>query len=195
MLEAKIIIGVIAIVLTFVGYIPYIRDIFKKKTTPHIFTWFIWTLAVGITYGLQVAGGGGIGSWITLSVVCFCFFVFVTSLRNGNKDITKSDVVFFILAILALFLWKVIKQPVWSIILIVSVDILGFVPTIRKSWNKPYSETLFTYELNTIRHALSIFALQQFNILTLLFPIAWTLANLLFCILLVVRRKVEINPN
>jgi len=80
MLEAKIIIGVIAIVLTFIGYIPYIRDIFKKKTTPHIFTWFIWTLAVGITYGLQVAGT--IHAWqlfpnsLSLAIYCqqkFCF--------------------------------------------------------------------------------------------------------------------------
>lgn len=188
-MDYKVIISLVTVILAFVGYIPYIRDIFKKKTTPHVFTWFIWTLAVGITYALQVSGGAGTGSWVTLSITCLCLFIFLASLKNGNKDITKEDVVFFVLSFVALFIWVGAKQPVWSVILIVTVDVLGFIPTIRKSWKKPHSETLFTYELSTIRQGLSIFALQQFNMLTLLYPIVWTFANLFFSVLLIVRRK------
>lgn len=185
----KIIISVIAVMLTFVGYIPYIRDIFKKKTKPHAFTWFIWFLACSTTYALQVLGGAGVGSWVTLIVSIICFFIFILSLKFGSKDITRSDVLFFILAIVSLILWLVVKQPVWSVILIVATDVIGFVPTVRKSWNNPYSETLSTYSISTFRHGLSIFALEKINILTILYPIAWTIANGLFTLMLIMRRK------
>lgn len=193
MYDYKSIISVVAVVLTALGYAPYIRDILKRKTVPHTFTFFIWGFASLITYALQVFGGAGVGSWVTLAASLICIGIFFLGLKYGNKEITRSDIVFFVLSLVALFLWLVVKQPVWSVILIVLVDILGFAPTVRKSWNKPYSETLFTYELCVVRHGLSIFALQQFNTLTLLYPIVWTLANLVFSITLILRRQ-KISP-
>ena len=110
-------------------------------------------------------------------------------MRNGKKDIAKSDTVFFILSFIALFLWLILSKPVLSVILVSSIDMLGFVPTIRKSWNKPYSETLFSYELNFFRHGLSVLALQQYSIVTWLYPVTWVVANGLFSIMLIIRRK------
>lgn len=188
-MDIKTIVSLIAVALTFIGYVPYIQDTLKGKTKPHIYTWFIWGLVTSIAYGLQVSEGAGVGSWVTLAVAILCFFVFILGLRNGDKDITISDTIFFILSFLALFLWIGVKQPVLSIVLVSAVDMLAFAPTIRKSWNKPYSETLFTYQLNTFRHGLSLFALQEYNIVTWLYPASWVVANALFSILLVVRRK------
>jgi len=187
--DVKAIISIIAVVLTFVGYFPYIRDTLKGKTTPHVYTWFIWAFVTAIAYGLQVSGGAGVGSWVTLSIIIACFSVFILGLRNGRKNITKLDTLFFVLSFVALFLWLIAKQPVLSVILVSTVDMLGFVPTIRKSWNKPYSETLFLYELNTFRHGLSLLALQQYSVITWLYPLTWTFANGLFSAMLIIRRK------
>jgi uncharacterized protein with PQ loop repeat len=187
--DLKVIVSIIAVLLTFIGYIPYVRDTLQKKTTPHIYTWFIWGLVTAIAYGLQVTNGAGVGSWVTLAVAVICFFIFALGLRHGKKDITKSDTVFFILSFVALFLWLIAKQPVLSVILASTIDMLGFIPTIRKSWNKPYSETLFSYELNTFRHGLSIFALQRYSIVTWLYPLSWVIANALFSAILIIRRK------
>ena len=188
-MDYKEFIGIIAVVLTFGGYAPYIRDIFKGKTIPHTFTWFIWTLAVSISAALQLSGGAGIGAGATIAVALICIFIFLLSLQKGKNDITSTDIAFFILAIASLFLWIVVHKPIWSIILAVTTDLLGFVPTIRKSWAKPYSETLSTYEITALRHALSLFALRQFNVLTWLYPAAWTVANIFFSLFLIARRK------
>ncbi len=133
MQEVKTIISIIAVLLTFIGYIPYIRDTLKGKTTPHIYTWFVWGLVTAVAYGLQVSAGAGVGSWVTLFVAIICFFIFALGLRNGKKDITKSDTIFFFLSFAALFLWLIAKQPVLSVILTSSIDMLSFAPTIRKS--------------------------------------------------------------
>ncbi|HUD19248.1 MAG TPA: hypothetical protein VMR81_02325 [Patescibacteria group bacterium] len=182
-------ISIIGVILAFVAYIPYFRDTIQGKTTPHIYSWFIWGFLTSIVYALQVAAGAGVGSWVTLSVAVISFLIFFLGLKNGKKDITKTDTVFFVLSLIALFLWWFAKQPVLSVILAVSIDMLGFIPTIRKSWNKPYSETLSLYEINSFRHLLSLFALQTYNIVTWLNPAVWILANGLFSLMLLLRRR------
>ena len=93
------------------------------------------------------------------------------------------------LALVALGLWVITKQPLVSVILLVVIDMLGFIPTIRKSWNKPYTETLFSYGLSTFRFAIGIYALEAYTAVTYLYPVAWLFANGLFSVLLLVRRK------
>lgn len=189
MVDYKTVISIAAVILTIAGYIPYLKDTFSGKTTPHVYTWFIWTLVTAIAYALQVVGGAGVGSWVTLTVAFVSAVIFISGMRRGNKDITSLDTIFLILSLIALLLWLVAKQPILSVVLVSVIDILGFIPTIRKSWNKPYSETLFSYELNAVRHGISILALQQYSILTWLYPVTWTIANILFSLMVIMRRN------
>lgn len=185
----KEIIGVIAVILAFVAYVPYFRDIIKGKTKPHIYSWFIWGFLTTIIFALQIKGGGGAGAWVTLSAAVCSFIVFFLGLRGGQKDITKSDTLFFISALAATGLWVFAKQPTLSVILLVSIDMLGFLPTIRKSWHKPHEETLFLWALNGFRHSLSIVALHSYNLTTVLYPVVWAVANISFSFMLILRRK------
>lgn len=185
----KEIIGIIAVLLTFVGYIPYIRDILKGKTKPHVYTWFIWGLVTAIAFGLQISADAGPGAFTTLAAAIVCFVIFGFGLRQGERNITPSDTVFLILSLIALVLWIFAKQPVLSVILVSSIDMLGFAPTIRKSWHRPYEETLISYEINTFRFSLALLALNQYTLVTALYPITWIIANGLFSIYLIIRRK------
>lgn len=188
-MEYKLVISIVGVLLAFVGYGVYIRDVVTRKTIPHTFTFLIWSIASSITWALQVYGGAGVGAWITLAVTLICILIFFLSLKYGSKDIKMLDIIFLIASATALMLWLVVKQPVWSIILLVATDVAGFGPTIRKSWNKPFEESLFTWEITAFRHAMGIFALERFNMLTLLYPIVWTAANAAFSVFLVIRRK------
>ena len=188
-MDYKIILGIIGIGLSVIGYGVYIRGILARKTIPHTFTFLVWSIASLITWALQVQGGAGVGAWTTLTVSLICIFIFFLSFKYGEGDIKALDIVFLISSLVALFLWLVVDQPVWSVILIVTTDVLGFGPTIRKSWSKPHSESLFTWEIITVRHILAIFALDKLNILTLLYPITWALVNTAFSVLLIVRRR------
>ena len=189
MLSTKVVIGSLAVILTFVGYIPYIKDTIKGKTKPHVYSWFVWGLVTAIAFALQVSDRAGVGAWVTLVAALVCFLIFGLGLKMGKKNISKLDTIFFVLALLAVAIWVLAKQPVISVILVSLIDMLGFAPTIRKSWNQPFSETLFTYLLNTFRHGISILALQNYSIITWLYPLSWTLANGLFSVMLIIRRK------
>jgi len=188
--ELKDIIGIVAIALTFIGYVPYIRDVINGKTHPHVYSWFLWGFLTFIAFALQVTANAGIGAYVTLAASLMCTVVFILGMRSsGKKDITKLDTVFFLLALVALGFWLIAKQPVISAILATGIDLLGFAPTIRKSWNKPHSETLSFYFLNTIRFMLAVISLQTYTIVTALYPVAWVFGNGLFALMLLIRRK------
>lgn len=194
-MDLKVVISTISVLLVFVSYAPYIYDVLRSKTHPHAFTWFIWSLATAITTGLQILGGAGVGSWTIIAISATCWLIFFLSLKYGTPDVTSHDVFFLVLALISLGLWLIAEQPVAAVVLIVTTDILGFGPTVRKSWNNPFSETLLTYEITTARHIVSIFALESYNILTLLYPIAWVAANAAFVAFLMWRRRVvELTP-
>ena len=188
-MDYKAVLGVVAVVLTFVGYVPYIRDTIKGKTTPHIYTWFIWGLVTAIAFGLQLSAKAGAGAYTTLAAAIVCFIIFGFGIRQGKKNVTKTDTVFFALSLVALALWLFAKQPVLSVILVSTIDMLGFVPTIRKSWHKPHEETLISYTTNTFRFSLAILALSHYTLVTALYPVTWVIANGLFSVFLITRRK------
>lgn len=181
-------IGLIAVILTFVGYIPYIKDTIKGNTTPHVYTWFMWALVPSIVFAIQLSSDAGPGAFASLAAAIVCFIIFLLGLRNGEKNISRMDTGFFVLSFVALCMWLFAKEPIISVVLVLSIDMLGFVPTIRKSWRKPYEETLVSYEISTIRFLCALFALDRYTIVTALYPLTWVVANGLFCVYLIYRR-------
>ena len=182
--------GIVATILVFIGYIPYLRDIVKGNTKPHLYSWFLWAIVTLIAFALQFSGGAGTGAFVTLAAAIMCIAVIIFGLIQKSKiKVILIDTVFLILAFVALGLWLIAKQPVMSVILATIVDLLGFAPTIRKSWNNPFTENITFYYLNSARFTLAVIALQQYSILTALYPISWLVANSLFAIMLAIRRR------
>lgn len=188
-MNLKTLIGLSAIFLTFTGYVPYIRDTITGKTRPHVYTWFLWVLVSCIACALQFSDGAGIGAGVTATAVVVCFFIACLGLRNGKRDIKASDTIFAIAALLAIPIWLFARQPVVSVILLSSIEMLAFIPTLRKSWNDPYSETLASYAINTLRFGLALFALAHYSIITTLYPATWLVGNGIFSVFLIIRRR------
>lgn len=190
MVNVKEVFGSLAIILTFIAYVPYIRDIIRRKTKPHIYSWFLWGLVGFIVFVLQIKSGAGIGSFVTLAAVLMCLLVLFLSLfLKSERDISKSDKIFIGLAILSLIMWLVMKQPIISVILATITDLLGFVPTIRKSWKKPETETVAFYIITTFRFALAVLSLKSYSIVTALYPVSWLLVNSIFAGMIIIRKK------
>lgn len=182
-------VAVLAAILTFVTYIPYYRDILRGKTHPHFYTWFLWTLLSALLVALQIKGDAGAAVLVSGAAVLLCIGVVLLSLRKGTKDITKLDSYVALLGLIAIIFWLVIDQPIVSAILLIVADLLAFIPTIRKSWNKPHSETLSLYVTNTLRFSMALFAVKEYSFLSASWIVVWILANALFALMLIIRRK------
>jgi hypothetical protein len=179
----------VAVVLTIGAYIPYYRDILRGKTHPHVYSWSLWAVLTTLLALLQARGGAGAAVWVTVVVGILCVGVVGLSLRTGRRDITRTDTVVAALSVLAMATWLVTDTPVIALVLAVAADMLAFVPTIRKSYSKPYSETLSLYVTNVMRFALAFAALQSYTFLSAAWIITWLVANALFSIMLIIRRR------
>jgi hypothetical protein len=87
------------------------------------------------------------------------------------------DTVLLVLAILGFIPWILTKDPTISVIIAVSIDFIAFVPTLRKTWLDPKTETPVLYSMNVLRHILMLFSLQAYNVATTLHSIVMITTN------------------
>lgn len=182
-------IGIIAIIIGFIGYIPYLYDMFRGKTKPHIFTWTIWVLLEFTSFGIQIKNGAGAGSWVTLFSALVALIVVIYAFKYRNLTISKIDWVCFIGAVISLILWLLFNQPLIAVILLILTDLLAFIPTFRKTWNLPHDETLFEYGMASLKFIVAFFAFSSFSIVTVMYPAYLVIANITFVIFALIRRN------
>lgn len=185
----KTALGIIATIMALISYVPYIRNMLSGKTKPHAFSWLVWGVLTAIAFVGQVSDGAGPGAWVTGFTACVSFFIFVTALRTGEKDITKSDWLSLVGAGVAMLLWWATSDPLIAVILITVIDALGFFPTFRKSYHKPYQETAITFAISALKFVIAIIALENLTPTTWLYPASLVVMNGIFVVMLLIRRK------
>ncbi len=190
----KAILSGVAIALTFLAFIPYIRSILKGITKPHVFSWIIWGTTTFFVFLAQLDDNGGVGAWpIGVSGIITVMIAYLAYTKRSDISITKSDWLLLIMAMSALVLWYLLKDPLWAVVVLTIVDSIGFIPTIRKVYHAPYSEPLSFIILFFLRNILVILALEHYSITTVLFPAVIALDCLLLIALIMIRRQ-KIKP-
>ena len=165
----------IAILLSFV---PYTKDIFLNKTKPERASWFIWSilgfisffslLSKGATYSLFLPGGQALGD----------IFIFLLSIKYGFGGFLKRDFIALIGAGVGLFLWYITKEALIALLVAISIDGIGVLLTVVKSYEQPKTETISAWILTFLGGLFGIFAVGNLNIILLIFPIYICIANL-----------------
>ena len=188
-MDFKIVFVILSIICGLSAFIPYLLDTFKLKTKPHIYTWIIWALTQGTATFAIFYGGGRLGGVELAIGVVLQIVVIIFALKYGTKDVTKSDAFVLAVALLAILVWWQLKQPILSVILVSAIDVFGYIPTFRKSYKDPWSETLVTWILFAMSDIFAMLALSKYNFLTVTYLASITVVNLLFSIFCVSRRS------
>ena len=168
-IDFKIVATILSLVLGAVSYIPYIRSMVLRQTTPHPYTWLIWSITTGTAAVGGWYGGGGYGVLLLALWSVLTFLVFLLSFKYGTKNITKGDVALLVLTFLAILVWWQLHAPLISILMVTAIDAFGYVPTIRKVFEEPWSESLVSWVLFTLTALIGLVALAQYNFLTVVY--------------------------
>jgi hypothetical protein len=187
----KTLLSMIAIALTFLAFVPYITGILKGTTKPHVFSWVIWGSTTFIVFLAQLKGHAGIGAWpIGISGVITILVALLAYIKRSDITITNKDWLFFCIAMSALPIWYLMSDPLWAVVILTAIDVLGFAPTARKVYHAPYSEPISFVALFFVRNVLVLFALEYYSVTTVLFPAVIAIACLLLITLIIMRRRV-----
>ncbi len=171
------------------GTLVYLRDVWKWHTTPHSFTWFIWSLIQAIAFGIQLSNGGGWGSVIMGWNMLGAVLIFLSSLKYKGSMISKIDYLYLFFSLLSLVLWLVFDIPVISVILLIFVDFFAYIPTIRKSYFAPHQETLLAYITSTLALVTSLYTFDSWTFVNYGYPLAIVVLNGFFISFVLIRRN------
>ena len=178
-------------VLTFYAFYPYIRGILRGGVRPHVFSWVIWGATTFVVFLAQLQAGGGVGAWSTgVSGVLTFGIAGLAFARRGDLAVTRTDWLFLAGALSSLPLWYLTADPTWAVVVLTTVDLLGFGPTLRHAYHRPQAESPLFYGLFLLRNAVSILGLETFSVATVLFPAVVGVACAGVVVLLLWRRRV-----
>lgn len=185
----KEVLSAIAFVVTIALFARYIRSIRAEETVPHVFSWMIWAGATLVVFAAQLADGAGVGAWpIGLSGCITAYIAYLAYRKRHHSSIRPIDWVFFALAFAALPAWWLTADPLWAVVLLTSADLIGFGPTFRRAYQRPYQEDAGFFALGALRNVLVVLALEHYSWTTALFPAAVGIACLGLACVLYVRR-------
>jgi hypothetical protein len=180
----------VAIALTVFAFFPYIRSVLLGRTRPHVFSWLIWGSTTFVVFLAQIADGGGVGAWpigfsgiVTMGVAALAY------MKKSDITITRIDWLFLLAAATALPCWYLTADPLWAVVILTAVDVIGFGPTFRKAYGHPFEEQLTFFVLMAARNVAAALALEHYSLTTLLFPTALAAVCVIFVAMVLYRRR------
>jgi len=192
MLDTSLIFWLISWVLIVAFCGKYLHSLLQGETKPHIYTILLYVIITGIIFYSQITAWAGFWAMYVGITFLFWILIFVLSFWYGIKDITITDKISLILALLSIPLWYISWDPLLSVILLIIVDVFSSYPSVRKTYVNPYSENLFAFVIEFIWISFSILALAQVNFLSAGYLIYIMLFDILmFCIIYFRRKSIK----
>jgi uncharacterized protein with PQ loop repeat len=180
--------GLVAGVLSLVGYIPYIISIIKGKTRPNKSTWFIWTVVGGLLAFSYAAEGDPQTIWLPLGYFFGPLITAILSIRYGDANWSRFDIICLSVAIISVIPWVLSKNATFTLLINVLIDMAGALPTLVKTYHEPETEDLTAWFIFFIANTIQLFAISYWNIAAI-YPIyLFFLAG--FIVFLVLKGKI-----
>ncbi len=164
-------IGAIAGICSLAGFLPYWWGIWRGHTRPNRATWWIW-LVVGIIIAASYrAAGASATIWVPITYVIGPLITSLLAIKFGQGGWTKFDRFCLLSSLLSLILWGVCRSPDLALVINIGIDLLGALPTLRKSLIDPYSEDSLAWLLFFVANALNVLAIERWSWQVAIYPL------------------------
>lgn len=168
----------------FGGY-TYIRATIKGRTRPNRVSWALWAAAPLIS--TIIIFHEGAQSWALVPVFMAGFVPFLVLLGSYfNKQaywkLQTFDYVCGAIGMISLVLWLWADQPVIAVVLLVMTDCFAALPTIRKAWHYPETETAMVYLAAMFGGIAGLANLRELAVIEFAFPLYLMLINILILV-------------
>lgn len=169
MLDPKF--AILSGVITVASAFGYAYNTLRGRNRPNRVTWAMWTLAPMIAFAVQISRGVGLQSILTFSIGFATFVVLVASFVNRKAywRLTAFDLACGLVSLSAIALWVITGKGLVALVMSIIADFFAAVPTIRKSYQEPGSETAYPFLLGAIAVSITLLTIRD-----------WTLASSAF---------------
>lgn len=181
----------LSVVLSVIAASAYIRDMVRGTTKPNRVSYFLWALAPLIGTGAALSAGADV--WATVRIFMSGFVPLTTLvvsffLAQSYWKLTRFDLLCGVFSVVALCVWIFADAPRTAILFAAFADGFALIPTLRKAWRYPETETGVTYVIGFLAAIVVIPVIPVWNIENSAFQIYLMTANTLL-VLAVYRRR------
>ena len=171
---------IVGAVLSMIGSSTYIRHTIQGKTKPNRVSFFMWAFAALVAFGAELHEHVGIQAFMTFVVGFSPLLIFFSSFVNKKSywQITRFDLICGSLSLLGVILWLITRHGNIAIALTIAGDAIAGLPTFRKAFTHPETESYFLFLMAFINSSLVILTIKNWNFATYGFPIYIWLATL-----------------
>lgn len=162
----------VAVALSLYGAFTYIRDTIRGVTSPNRVTWGLWGLEGLLAFAVEVQQHVGLAAIVTLMFGLVPCSVVVASFRNSHLawKIGTFDIFCGAVSLVGIIFWGFIHQPTIALISFTVADQIAALPTLRKSWLAPSTETAQAFLMGVLNTGINILCLSKFTTAGALFP-------------------------
>ncbi|MGD0151161.1 MAG: hypothetical protein ABSB77_21470 [Xanthobacteraceae bacterium] len=180
--------GALAVVITLAAYGIYVWQTLRGEARPHPLSWLIFGILTGTAYLVQRDEAAGPGSWVMGITAIVCLLLCLMSFWRGERTFPWYEWAFLVAAavIFIFYLWS--HEPTISAALAAIVSVLGFGPTVTKAWQRPHSDSITTFAVNSIKFIPAFFAMDNLTLATCVMPAALVVANAAVALIIYARR-------
>jgi len=173
--------------LSLYGMYGYTRDTWRGETAPNRATWGLWGFLGLVSFGVELQQHVGIAAYMTLILGIIPFVVISASFHNKKSvwQIGTFDFVCGAASLVGLGFWVFINQPTVALVSFCIADHIAALPTVRKSWIAPETESPQAFLMGVVNCLITILTLDQITTAGALFPGVIVYTDLLIWVLLI----------
>jgi hypothetical protein len=162
--------GIAAGIIGFLAFVPYILDTLNRKTKPNKATWIIWAVLGVIIAASYYSAGARDTAWTPIGYAIGILAVAALSLKYGEEGWTALDKACLLGAGIGLGIWAITNEPVFAYFLTTIIDGIGGIPTIRKAYHRPETESRAAWGMFLIANSLNLLAISEWSLMIALYP-------------------------
>ncbi len=162
----------LAAALSVYGVAGYLRDTWRGTTAPHRVSWGLWAVVGLLGFVDELQQHVGQAAVMTLFYGLIPTMVVVASFLNPRSvwRVGPFDVFCGALSIVGIVAWAVVHQSTVALVAFVLADQVAGLPTLRKSWIAPESESPKVFALGVLNSAITLATLTRWTTAGALFP-------------------------
>jgi len=148
------------------AYVVALRQMYAGSYRPNAFSRLIWMLLAINSLAAVIATEGSIGA-IIFSIVMLTgsTAMSLASIKKGTWQFGRLELVCLVMLALSGLVWFLSPLPLLTLVITRVIHLVGALPTIKRVWRDPASESSLFWLLFTIS---SVFAVVASG------PVAWT---------------------
>lgn len=188
MLDLHDLAGKLAGVLGLIAYIPYIYSTVKGRTKPNPVSWLIWIIVSIMVIGSSYATGAT--TTLTL-LVCHGIGTVTTAIvamKYGKSQWSRFDKACLAVALSSSIVWWFFSALA-ALLLNIGIEMVGFLPTLRNTYNNPKSEDKLAWSLFLSANTANLLAINDWSFAIFIYPLCMFLGTVLIIALMIFRRK------